>query len=1059
MQDRVKRALGVSLASALLCFAAVSAANPNGTDNRGTPPPAAPAGTASSAETSTIEASLVELADSAAISLAPGQADTPTQTYIVQMALDPVIAYDGGIRGLPATRPARGQKLDPLNPAVARYKDHLVRQQNTALRAVGAPGQAKKYSFGYAFNGFAATLTEAQVRALKKRGDVVQVWADELQELNTNFTPDFLGLNDPSGGLVADLGLTGEDVVIGIIDTGYWPEHPSFSDRTGTNPRGRPGKLSYRQLPGWNARCVPGENFNASHCNQKMIAAHFYNAGFLSFADIVPEDFLSPRDSSGHGSHVAATAAGNADVQPTFDGVAAGSPVSGIAPRARIASYKTCWVQPGGTTFSCATSDLQAAIDQAVADGVDVINYSIGSSAPRLIGPTEIAFLFAADAGIFVATSAGNSGPGPATVGSPAGVPWVTTVGASTRDGTRTVPAIAVTAPEAVAGNYPAVEGAIGRSLKEAGTISAPLVVAEPLLACGPLSNNLHGAVALIARGGCPFTDKVENAVDAGAVAVIVYTIPTQPKGVMGGDPTPKTRSVPSVMIDNAPGVALASAIGTGAGQVRLGPGLLTEEPTVGNIMAGFSSRGGNRSAPDIIKPDVTAPGVAILAATTPSPSLGGAPGELFAYLQGTSMSSPHVAGIAALIKEARPAWSPAAIRSAMVTTARQNLTKEDGVSPADPFDFGGGHIVPNALLEPGLVYDAGLLDYFGFLCDAAPETFADPAATCASLEALGIPTDAASLNYPSIGVAELVGERTVTRSVTSVASATSTYSVSVAAPAGIDVAVEPSTFTISPGETVSFSVTFSVKADVQPNVWAFGSLTWSDGIHTVRSPIAVRPRGLVFPAELTLAGTAGNAEVPVQFGFNGTYTAGVHGPAAPLLIPGTVENDPTNQFVFFGPGTTFYTLNLPPGLAYFRAGLFNEFTSGDDDLDLYLYYCPGGSCSLRATSTNVDSNESASVLFPQAGLWAVFVHGFETDGPVASFTAFNWAFSATPGSGILAINGNNVTTTIETELGQAETLDLSWSGLPAGNRFLGGISHSSPGGLEGLTIIGIYTD
>ena len=278
-------------------------------------------------------------------------------------------------------------------------------------------------------------MTVGQVVALK-RSDVLAVWEDELRDVETNYTPDFLGLNEPGTGLVAGLGLTGEDVIIGIIDTGVWPEHrvlmiglvPTQGARrvSWTTSKSRAGTAN-----------VPGEDFNASDCNQKLIGAH-YSTGFLSFSEIEEADFLSPRTRR-------ATAATRPHRRrqrrhPAHIQRSSHRPnIAGMAPRARIASYKTCWVAPGASNFSCAGSDLQAAIDQAVADGVDIINYSIGSSSTGLIGPDDIAFLFAADAGVFVATSNGNSGPEANTIGSPAGVPWVTSVGASTRDGERVV--------------------------------------------------------------------------------------------------------------------------------------------------------------------------------------------------------------------------------------------------------------------------------------------------------------------------------------------------------------------------------------------------------------------------------------------------------------------------------------------------------------------------------------------------------------------------------------------------------------------------------------------
>jgi subtilisin family serine protease len=252
--------------------------------------------------------------------------------------------------------------------------------------------------------------------------------------LDTSSTPDFLGLRAP-GGLwdqLGGVGSAGEGVVIGIVDGGIWPEHPSLSDRVGANSQGRGGRLAYQQLPGWHGRCVPGEEFTAANCNQKLIGARYYNAGWGGNAGIdaqLPWEFNSPRDFGGHGTHVATTAGGNANVPATGPASVFGS-VSGIAPRARIASYKVCWETGGGG--SCFSSDSVAAIDQAVADGVDVINFSISGSRTNFRDPVEIAFLFAADAGVFVAASAGNSGPTTSTVAHPS--PWLTTVAAGTHN-------------------------------------------------------------------------------------------------------------------------------------------------------------------------------------------------------------------------------------------------------------------------------------------------------------------------------------------------------------------------------------------------------------------------------------------------------------------------------------------------------------------------------------------------------------------------------------------------------------------------------------------------
>jgi len=262
---------------------------------------------------------------------------------------------------------------------------------------------------------------------------------DEMRALDTSSTPAFLGLSDP-GGLwdqLGGVGKAGENIIIGMVDSGVWPESLSFSDRTGTNGNAsKDGKLSYQQLPGWHGKCTPGEAFNAANCNQKLIGARYYNAGWGGNAAIdtfFPFEFNSPRDWAGHGTHTSSTAGGNHGVAATGAASIFGA-ISGMAPRARIAAYKVCWAdQPTGG--GCFNSDSVAAIDQAVADGVDVINFSISGTLTNFLDPVEVAFLFAADAGVFVAASAGNDGPASSTVAHPS--PWLTTVAAGThnRDG------------------------------------------------------------------------------------------------------------------------------------------------------------------------------------------------------------------------------------------------------------------------------------------------------------------------------------------------------------------------------------------------------------------------------------------------------------------------------------------------------------------------------------------------------------------------------------------------------------------------------------------------
>ncbi len=831
--------------------------------------------------------------------------------YIVQMKNDPAIAYLGDIAKYKATKPGKGQKINPKSANVKKYVAYLDSTHDQALSSVGASG--KIYSYHYALNGFAAILTSAQVKALRVRGDVVNVWRDEIRQPTTDTTPDYLGLTGEGG--VWDTQGKGEDVIVGIIDTGIWPEHPSFSDQNDfSNATGNSGKrnLAYGPAPaGWNGSCQSGEQFSQDDCNNKLIGARYYPDGFSAHghSGLLVSEYLSPRDSDGHGSHTASTAAGNEGPINTING----EPVSGMAPRARIAVYKVCW-EPRVGDGGCAGSDSAAAIDQAVADGVDVINFSIGGSSTSFSGPDDIAFLFAAAAGVFVATSNGNAGPGAQTTGTPAGVPWITAVGA-TQDDQVVSSKFTVNAPVSVADGYDSIAGDSDVTLSDTGPITADVEPASDPVACGPIVA-MPGKIALVSRGDCSFSLKFNNAAAAGAIAIVVYN---NVDGLI--TMTAPGTTIPGVMISQADGALLEAEVGVNA----------TLEALSGdNRIAGFSSRGPNGGAPDIIKPDVAAPGVSIIAAGGSTP---------YISISGTSMASPHVAGVFALLKEAHPAWTPAMAKSALMTSARQDLKKTTGPNDADPFDIGAGAIVPAGAFAPGLVYDAGLFDYAAFSCENNYQIFTD--ASCDFVIGDGFPTDASDLNLASIGVADLVGSQTVTRTVTSVTPGTTTFDAVIAAPAGIDVVVSPMQLVLAEDESATFTVEFSPNGATAWGNWTFGSLTWTNdaGASDARSPIAIRP----------LLST--NANV---------FTKTVDEPTAESGDTLTYELSITND-VMTGPITA--TDVLPAGTTFVAASETEVVTGG---LTSSPWTYDGGSNSLSWTG-ELDLGElnvSASPLF-----------------------------------------------------------------------------------------------
>jgi len=1012
-------------------------------------------------------------ANSAALAADVTGLDTADQSmfdervYIVQLAAPAALNYPGRPGGIAATRPHDGERFDARSSNVRAYSRELTDTHDALLQSIGAYDR-KLYSYRYTFNGFAALLTPVQAQKLRSRKDVANVWEDTVRYLYTNDSPVFLGLFDEGTGLVSGQGLKGEDVIIGVIDSGITPEHPSFADtRSADRPRlcrsewaessllgiwlcrrfkNRSDVVTYEPPEGWSGSCEAGDRFTADLCNNKIIGARYYIDGFLESHALDENEFISPRDADGHGTHIASTAAGN-EVRATLAGSDIAR-INGIAPRARIAVYKACWLEPGQIRGSCSTSDLQRAIEDAVADGVDIINYSVGNTDISISDPDDIALLAASDAGVLSVVAAGNDGPAGATILSPSGAPWVLTVGASSRTGNKFEEAIRINSPSNVAADYVSREASFTPALLDEGPITAELVLADDGEAAGGSTydacqavvndSDLDGQVALVQRGGCDFQVKVANVEAAGAIAAVVFNNQSELL-IMSG--TRGSVTIPAVMIGQSDGqLLLTELLDDRVVEITLDKKLFLTQPDTGDVMGSFSSRGPNLTAPDILKPDVTAPGVNILAGQTPDVA-NGVRGEYFQYLSGTSMAVPHVAGVAALIREARPDWTPAEIKSALMTTGRRNIVKEDGATPADPFDFGAGHIVPNDATDPGLVYAAAKEDYDAFTCGTKEPRVTE--AECQQLVDAGLPTEAADLNLPSIAVSALVSSRTVRRRVTN-AGAAGQYTVSIDAPPGIDVDVTPSVLSLGPGEVGTYDVRLSTSsADLYE--WQFGSLAWSDASHTVHSPIAVRPVPFLAPFEYIATGRTGSLQFDVQFGYSGTYETRVDGLAAPSVIPGSVTDDPGNGYAF-DPDTP----NLPPSIwrtttalivgednTLLRVALFNEETGGDDDLDLYVYYCPGlVFCQKSFVSGANDSDEQVDVLLPDSGEYIIDVHGFETEAASTTFKLFIWTVGPGDSLGNLAVS-----TPSEAVSGETGTIAIGWDGLER-QTHLGTITH-----------------
>jgi len=928
------------------------------------------------------------------------------EIYIVRLADPPVADYEGGVAGLAATKPAAGSKLDPAHAHVNAYVNYLKGKQNAALN--GAGGGRNLYSYAYAFNGFAADLSATAAQKLQGMPGVLAVVKDEKRQLETSTTPDFLGLRDGLWRQLGGVEGAGEDIVVGILDSGIWPENDSFSARN------RSGKLVYDLLPDseFHGRCVRGEQWTVKNCNRKIVGARYFNAGFGGPEGVrqqLPYEIISARDVDGHGSHTSSTAAGNSGVvakAPNGDFLGV---ISGMAPRARIAVYKVCWgISPDGGCFS---SDSVAAIDQAVADGVDVLNFSISGTSTNFLDPVEVAFLFAADAGVFVANSAGNNGPGASTVAHPS--PWLTTVAAGTHD--------RAFLADAMTGDGASYQGAgLGAAVASSPLVqstAAGLAGADPteVRLCYPGTLDpavVTGKIVLCDRGVIARTDKSLAVQQAGGVGCILAN--TSPNSLNAD-----IHSVPTVHVDHVAGAAIKAYIAAdpAAATASLSAGVETLGVPA-PFVAAFSSRGPLLASGDLLKPDVMAPGVDVLAAYSPF-NFG-----KYNFLSGTSMSSPHVAGLGALMKQRHPTWSPMAIKSALMTTASQSLNV-GGAIPGTSFDYGAGQVDPTSAADPGLVYDSGFFDWIGFLCGTGQ--FAG--SVCS---AVGI--DPSDLNHASISIGELAGSQTVTRTVTNVGPA-GTYNVSVNAPPGVDVTVNPPSLTLGTGDSATYEVTFVSNASASIGTFVHGSLTWSDGVHEVRSPIVVRALALAVPAQVQ--STGGPVSFPVTFGYDGAFGTSSRGLVEALEEAGNVVDDPANDIntaLTTGVGVTIHVVTVPAGTTHARFSLFDAFTDGNDDLDLYVFNSAGDQVAGSGSGT---SEEEANLVNPAAGDYFVVVHGWQTDGPDCNYTLFSYLVGGT--------DAGNMTVVAPTTavLGTTANVDVSFTGLTAGKKYLGAVDFN----------------
>ncbi|KAJ8545373.1 hypothetical protein K7X08_017956 [Anisodus acutangulus] len=698
------------------------------------------------------------------------------------------------------------------------------------------------HSYKNVINGFSALLTPQEANMISGMEGVISVFHSDPHEIKPHTTRswDFVSLLEGTSLInsrkeVLQNASGGKDIIVGVMDSGVWPESPSFNDE-GMEPVPK----------SWKGICQEGVAFNASHCNRKLIGARYYLKSYEANFGPLNEtrDFRSPRDVDGHGTHTAATVGGRRVANASAIGGFAKGTATGGAPNVRIAIYKVCWPVPDQSLAegnTCLTDDVLAAFDDAIADGVHVLSVSLGSK-PRTTYYTQnaiaIGSLHAVKRSIIVACSAGNDGPTASTVGNVA--PWIITVGASSIDRVFSSPIML--------GNGMIVEGQTVTPIRRrrlhplvyAGDVEIRGTTASDttgLCLPGTLSRNLvRGKVVLCRSHGVKAPMEVKR---AGGVATILGTSFNEIQVSSFLDSTTVAFSYGlntiQTYIQNEK-IPMATLL----------PGntLIGTKPAP--VMAPFSSKGPNIVDPNILKPDITAPGFNILAAWSEASSPLKLPEDRrvvkYNMQSGTSMSCPHVSAVIALLKSIHPDWSSAAIRSALMTTSTINnvvgkpITNATG-DDANPFEYGAGHFMPSRAVDPGLIYDATYTDYLLYLC--SQNISLDSSFNCPEK----VP-EASNLNYPSLAIANinLGSSRTVRRVVTNVGKGYSTYVLAVRSPPGYVVDIVPKTLRFSKlGEKRKFNITVRAESSVERrNEFAFGWYTWTDGVHAVRSPIAV---------------------------------------------------------------------------------------------------------------------------------------------------------------------------------------------------------------------------
>ncbi len=912
-------------------------------------------------------------------------------TYIVLFSEDSLATYKGGTAGISAPQRKSGAygapRLDSRSAEALSYVSYLQGKQRQMERQMSGmiqrPLQVRR-RMQHAVNGIVTDMSVAEAARVSRMGGVRLVEEYREYVLDTDVGPTLIGApaawaGSPTlpGGAPA---VQGEGIIAGIIDSGVNFGSPSFAATSPADGYVHANPLGAGVYLG---TCAAGGD-DAGRCNDKLIGGYDFVCAApgnqCGVAAVREEPGFG--DTNGHGSHTASTTVGNRrDV--VFNG--ASLRISGVAPRANIIAYDACYTNTTTGQGLCPNVSTVASINQAIADGVDVINYSIGGGVSPWTEATSLAFLSATDAGIFVATSAGNSGPGPNTLGHLE--PWTSGTAASQhgRGGFGTL--MQVTGPSPVPANLQPVvlnngSGGVAFSATIPGT--TPLIVSAGIAGtndgCNPspyAAGSLTGAIVVIRRGTCAFSEKTNNASAAGAIAVIIAN--NQVGTIL---PSVPGTTIPVFSVSQTDGNALA-AFGatnptTATAQISFpGVGL----PNVADALASFSSRGPAANF-DLVKPDVTAPGVDILA-TLAGTTISGSE-QLIGTISGTSMASPHQAGAAALIRQARPTWSVAEIKSALMMTATTQVYTEDQVTLANAFARGSGRLRIERAIRAGLVLNETTANYNA----ANPATGGNPA----------------TLNLASMANGRCAPPScSFTRTFRNPGTSGGLWRISVN---GLTGTATPALAYILPGGTST--VTFTINSSALPanGSWNFGEVLMelrqsggsTNSVASLRLPVAVavQPPILSLPASVSASVVAGN---------NGSTSFNI----------GNIGGSNLNYAIGSGGGglgnIDLYSALRGAVNSGFRNTIYSDpATAGNnaqfsaDDFDL--------TSSTQLTSLSTEGFVVSGAAFPGAATsltWSIYpdAAGVPAGNPQSAAGAAVWTHSASPtGLGVSTAGG-----------------------------------------------------